>query len=294
MVCTRCLMWSGTWRRCRSTTPHAAPWRVGAPCPWVTAALLALCRPHTRSCCTSKRNTHAAAAAKAHFLFASHQHMSTRACSLTWGPGPITIHGCTCTHCAPPHPTRRVQAADPEDPWLQQEWGAALLALGGAPGSNLRDAAMHLEVAAAIFAKASQDMMGAMPQGAGSSGGEQATRKLLHLTELDGTTPLTPLSALEAAMQPLVVFRDAAEAAATGSGDVTAAQLCETLQRLCHLRLQTVALLQQQQQQGGDGGADAAMATAALSAVRQCMDDISRRPACAAQAAQLRKMVRWQ
>lgn len=195
----------------------------------------------------------------------------------------------------PPHPTRRVQAADPEDPWLQLEWGAALLALGGGPGSNLRDAAMHLEVAAAIFAKASQDMLGAAQGGSSGGGGEQASsaRKLLQLTELDGTTPLTPLSALEAAMRPLVVFRDAAEASASGGGHLTAAQLCETLQRLCHLKLQTVALLQQQQQGGGGGGGGGANAAAALSAVRQCMEDISGRPACAAQAAQLRKMVRW-
>jgi hypothetical protein len=181
-----------------------------------------------------------------------------------------------------------VQAADPEDPWLQLEWGAALLALGGDPATNLRDAAMHLEVAAAMFAKASQDLLGASSS---SSGGGEQGRKLLHLTELDGTTPLTPMRALEAAMRPLVVFRDAAEAA--GGKGVAAAQLCETLQRLCHLRLQTVALLQQQEQQGGGGVGDAAKAAAIL-AVRQCMDDIGARPACAAQAAQLRKMVRWQ
>lgn len=214
------------------------------------------------------------------------------ACRSLEGGGPMPVDD---SSPAGPVPTthqkllHKVQAADPEDPWLQLEWGAALLALGGDPASNLRDAAMHLEVAAAMFAKASQDLLGASSSGAGG-GGEQG-RKLLHLTELDGTTPLSPMRALEAAMRPLVVFRDAAQAA--GGKGVAVAQLCETLQRLCHLRLQTVALLQQQEQQGGGGVGDAAKA-AAIGAVRQCMDDIGGRPACAAQAVQLRRMVRWQ
>lgn len=180
----------------------------------------------------------------------------------------------------------RVQGADPEDPWLQYEWGVTLLALG--PSSNLKEAGTHLEVSAAIFAKAAQDML-AQQQGSSQSsqpGGSKA------LTELDGKTSLIPLTALHAATRPLTAFHEAA-AGSTDSGVV--AQLCEMLQRLCHLHLQAVMLLQQQRQPGTGGGSDEANGRAlqgATEAARQCMAAISKRPACKAHAANLRKMVR--
>lgn len=41
----------------------------------------------------------------------------------------------------------QVQKADEEDPWFQQEWGEIMLQQG-----RLREAVMHLSVAATLFA----------------------------------------------------------------------------------------------------------------------------------------------
>jgi hypothetical protein len=187
-----------------------------------------------------------------------------------------------CVRCVP----RRVQGADPEDPWLQHEWGVTLLALG--PSSNLKEAATHLEVSAAIFAKAAQDLL---VQQQGSSQSRQAGGSKA-LTELDGKTLLSPLTALHAAMRPLAAFQEAA----TDSTDrQIVPQLCEMLQRLCHLHLQAVMLLQQQRRAGAGGGSDEAEGRAqqdAADAARQCMAGISERSACKTHAANLRKMVR--
>lgn len=147
---------------------------------------------------------------------------------------------------------------------------------------------MHLEVSAAIFAKASQDILNARQGGNQGSNHPDGAKLLLHLTELDGKTPLTPLTALQAAMQPLVTFKEAA--AGSTDSDIVA-QLCEVLQRLCHTQLQAVMLLQQQRQAGGSG-ADAKVLQEATEAARQCLTDVSGRPACTAQAAKLRKTVR--
>jgi hypothetical protein len=67
------------------------------------------------------------------------------------------------------------------------------------------------------------------------------------------------------------------------------------LQRLCHLHLQAVMLLQQQRRAGAGGGSDEAEGRAqqdAADAARQCMAGISERSACKTHAANLRKMVR--
>lgn len=169
-----------------------------------------------------------------------------------------------------------MQAADPEDPWLQYEWGTTLLALG--PALTLKDAAMHMEVAAAIFAKVSQEIATAQQQGVSIPKGSQ-------LTELDGRTPLTALSALQAAMRPLVAFLEAADAASAAEQGLVE-QACDVMKRLCHLKLQVVLVRQQQQAADQQGLQDA------MKAARQCMADIEQRPGCAAQAEKLRKMVR--
>jgi len=157
-----------------------------------------------------------------------------------------------------------------------------------------------MEVAAAIFTKASQELMThaapahgrpAEQRGAGASGPKQPdSSKLLGLTQLDGKTPLTPLTALQAAVQAL----DGLQAVAGGSKDqVVVERVCEVLQQQCYIKLHTVALLQQQQKQGlGDGSQKEALQAAKV-AGRQCLAELSQQPGCAVQATNLRKMVRF-
>lgn len=193
----------------------------------------------------------------------------------------------------------RVQAADPEDPWLQAEWGATLLALG--PTAHLQEASRHLEVAAAIFTKASQELMAqtapahgrpAEQRGAGGASGphQPDSSKLLGLTQLDGKTPLTPLTALQAAVQAL----DGLQAVAGGSKDqVVVERVCDGLQQACYIKLHMVALMQQQQEQGLVDRSQKEALQAAKGAGRQCLAELSQQPGCAVQAASLRKMVRF-
>lgn len=188
----------------------------------------------------------------------------------------------------------RVQATDPEDPWLQYEWGATLLALG--PTTHIKEAAMHMEVAAAIFAKASQDLMaGGQQQGAGAASANKGSQPLmLHLTELDGQTPLTPLTALQAAMRPLATFIVAADEVRGADDGVAGKQVCDIMQRLCHLKLQVVLVRQQMQSAAAAGTAHKLEEglQGAMKAARQCMADIGQRPGCSEQAAKLHQMVR--
>lgn len=206
------------------------------------------------------------------------------------------LHTCSPSPC-PTH-ARRVQAADPEDPWLQYEWGATLLALGGPSTSTtqLKEASVHLDVAAAIFAKASQDMQLAGGRGQGNSASSGSTKggpRLLHLTQLDGKTPLSPLAALQAALRPLELLRGAW---ARGGGAV---QSCDVLQRLCHLKLM---LLQYLQQQAMAASASASVSVSedgrdrllqdATAAGQACMSELNGLPKCQRQAETLRSMVR--
>jgi hypothetical protein len=69
-----------------------------------------------------------------------------------------------------PTPLPRFQSADPEDPWLQWEWGATLLALDRGAGARTREAGLHFEVAAAIFGRHHAHLSKA-EAGDGSSGG---------------------------------------------------------------------------------------------------------------------------
>ncbi|KAF8071070.1 Tmtc4 [Scenedesmus sp. PABB004] len=180
----------------------------------------------------------------------------------------------------PPHLKllHRVQSADPEDPWLQLEWGESLIAHSG--GAGLRDAAMHLEVASAMFMRAHQQL---------SAGGG------VGVTALDGAA-LTPESALEAAAQPLESFRAAVRAGGAPPSGPGAAGYCELLKRLCHLRLQQVVLAQQAQaaEQQGDAGAAQHTAMAALNAkadARRCLLELTERRGCEAAAEEIRRLV---
>jgi hypothetical protein len=107
----------------------------------------------------------------------------------------------------------RVQSVDPEDPWLQWEWAETLLALN--PG-NLKEATTHFQVSAALFMQISSKLA------AGHPGGKM-------YSQLDGLTPLTAASASEAAVLPLMSLKNV-----TDSAEVR----CETLQRICHIKLQ--------------------------------------------------------
>lgn len=187
----------------------------------------------------------------------------------------------------------RVQAADPEDPWLHYEWGMTLLALGRE--GSMKEASMHMEVSAALFTQASQDLQEAEEPGSSKhpSAGQPGAKKLLHYTELDSKTLLTPLTALQAAMRPLEAFQEAA-VAETEPAVITRA--CELLQRLCFAKLQAATLLDQQHQRGAAGGASTGQYQVTLSAVREvamaaqrCLQELGRRPGCAKHAEQLRK-----
>jgi hypothetical protein len=67
---------------------------------------------------------------------------------------------------------RRFQSADPEDPWLQWEWGATLLALDRGAGARTREASLHFEVAAAIFGRHTAHLAKAGAGGGDAEGGE--------------------------------------------------------------------------------------------------------------------------
>jgi hypothetical protein len=168
-----------------------------------------------------------------------------------------------------------VQSADAEDPWLQHEWGATLLAVSGVARAS--EAAVHLEVAAALFGRLAQHL--ALPGGAGAAADDQALlARLARVTALDGESPLTALAAVGAAIGSLEV---AVNATGSPAADVTSATHCEALARLCHLRVQQVGLLQQ----AGESG------SAEQHAPRACMSRLARQPACRRQAAALRRAV---
>ena len=109
---------------------------------------------------------------------------------------------------------RRVQSVDPEDPWLQWEWAETLLALNPA---NLKESSTHFQVSAALFMQISSKLAAGQPLGT------------QLYSQLDGVTPLTAASASEAAVLPLMSLKNA-----TDEADVR----CETLQRICHIKLQ--------------------------------------------------------
>jgi hypothetical protein len=97
-------------------------------------------------------------------------------------------------------------------------------------------------------------------------------------------------------MRPLAAFREAAgEVGAVDDGAV-GQQVCDIMQRLCHLKLQVVLVHQQLQMAGAAGQGRASISEeglqGAMKAARQCMADIDQRPACSEQAAKLRQMVR--
>lgn len=186
----------------------------------------------------------------------------------------------------------RIQASDPEDPWLHYEWGMTLLALG--PNTQLKEASMHLEVSSALFTQASQDLLEAeQPASKRPTSGQPSGKRLLHLTQLDSKTLLTSLTALQAAMQPLTAFQDAA---ATNTEPAVVARACELLQRLCHVRLQAATLLDHQHQRSVAGGASSedaqvdvgALQEAALAA-QGCLQELNRRPGCAQHARHMRE-----
>ncbi|WIA32001.1 hypothetical protein OEZ86_002854 [Tetradesmus obliquus] len=214
----------------------------------------------------------------------------------------------------------RFQSADPEDPWLQLEWGATLLALGGL--ASLRDAAMHLEVSSAIFNHIVQELQpdsGAANQAARSQSQQQKrqsarSKQLAGYTALDGKTKLTPIRALEAAMLPLEQFKAAAVNATSQDGR---GLYCEMLKRLCHLRLQMVVLVQQLQHSASNGAADGSSGAngggsgsssggvtaglrqassmkallAAKAAGRRCLVELSERRGCEQQAEEIRRLI---
>ncbi|WIA11866.1 hypothetical protein OEZ85_011952 [Tetradesmus obliquus] len=214
----------------------------------------------------------------------------------------------------------RFQSADPEDPWLQLEWGATLLALGGL--ASLRDAAMHLEVSSAIFNHIVQELQpdsGAANQVARSQRQQQKrqsarSKQLAGYTALDGKTKLTPIRALEAAMLPLEQFKAAAVNATSQDGR---GLYCEMLKRLCHLRLQMVVLVQQLQHSASNGAADGSSGAngggsgsssggvtaglrqassikallAAKAAGRRCLVELSERRGCEQQAEEIRRLI---
>eukprot|EP00879_Flechtneria_rotunda_P010231 GHRR01010697.1.p1 GENE.GHRR01010697.1~~GHRR01010697.1.p1 ORF type:complete len:543 (+),score=175.66 GHRR01010697.1:144-1631(+) len=187
----------------------------------------------------------------------------------------------------------RVQSADPEDPWLQLEWGQTLIALG--PETNLANAAMHLEVASAIFSRLQHQLQPG--HGAESSAHVSISKDVnTGITELDGKTRLTPTTALEAAMMSLEVF---VTRAANNSQPSFHAGACETLKRLCHLRLQMLAITQQAVSASKvDAAAGVASHSKSLKAALNakkaaltCLAELSGRPGCEPQALDVRQLM---
>lgn len=190
----------------------------------------------------------------------------------------------------------RVQSADPEDPWLQLEWGETLFAVGGP--AALKEAAMHMEVAAAIFTKVLQQLQESPLKDAKTA--TSIEKKLSQVTALNGQR-LTPEAALEAANLPLERFKKAAAADTGGQG-----AYCEVFKRLCYLRLQIVVVLQK-----GSGSAQALRQSAdedssngrrstssaklllhAETGVRRCLLELSELRGCEQHATELRQTVR--
>lgn len=197
----------------------------------------------------------------------------------------LVASGCTCF---------RVQSADPEDPWLQLEWGQTLIALGA--NNALKEAAMHMEVASALFARNMQRL-----QEVDASAADAAVlTKLGQVTALDGSA-LTPEALLEAAIMSLERFK---QAAATADSVEARGAYCEILKRLCHLRLQMVVLVQQsstaegghsRQEKGVTAGLRGVSATKlvlnAKAAGRRCLTELSEQRGCEKQAEEMRRMV---
>eukprot|EP00775_Hariotina_reticulata_P006105 gene6105-6343_t len=207
----------------------------------------------------------------------------------------------------------RFQSSDPEDPWLQLEWGRTLIALR--PQHNLREAARHFEVSSAIFSHLQQQLLLEQQQSAssevstmgGSSKTKQAIKKrpglssLTGLTTLDGSTKLDPDSAFKAAMLPLEYFR----AAAVDISDPEIRTVyCELLKRLCSLKLQMVAQVQQAGPKaegaggggsGAGGGSESSMHVKVLlsakAAARRCLTDLSEGQGCKQQAEDIMRMI---
>ena len=209
----------------------------------------------------------------------------------------------------------RFQSLDPDDPWLQWEWGAALLASGGA--RRAREAALHFRVAAAVFARHHERLARAAAGGGADSGGDDdsgggggALSSAAALEDLAGAR----LGARAALGLAAAVARDfvdllpaaapaAAAAAATtaegvsgdgsgsgsggaGGGDDLERLRCEGMLQECHLQLRRVLALQQGE---GEGQGDA-VAEAKRDA-RRCIQRIRSEAACAAEAAELGKLL---
>lgn len=203
----------------------------------------------------------------------------------------MAFFGVCCVCC-------RVQSADPEDPWLQLEWGQTLIALGG--DAALSEAAMHMEVASAIFTKIMQQLQDVGMAGAQAVANKALLGKLGQITALNGSA-LTSEAALEAAILSLERFMVATSSA--NSVEVQEAY-CELLKKLCHLRLQMVVLVQQSTAAAGgrqleDNGAAAGLREAsatklvlnAKAAGRRCLLELSEQRGCEKQAVEMRHMV---
>jgi hypothetical protein len=206
---------------------------------------------------------------------------------------------------------RRFQSLDPEDPWLQWEWGEALLATDRA-GRRMQEAAVHLEVAAAILSRLheriadAEDGPAASPgalepvggaddggaEGGGAGGGKQQRLSAAGRAEgLDGRK-LDAVEALGAAagpLQRLVEVLTAMEAAGGRGWEGGPAALrhvrCEALLRLCHLRLRRALYPRRR----GEAPGRAAVLDARAEG-RRCVEGM-RGGGCGAQASQLAKLI---
>lgn len=180
---------------------------------------------------------------------------------------------------------------------MQLEWGQTLIALGG--DTSLKEAAMHMEVASAIFTRLMQQLQDTGAPSTARPVGAAMDRKLALVTTLDGA-PLTPESALDAAIMSLETFR-AVAASANGSNVQTS--YCDVLKRLCHLRLQMVVLVQQQTASAGPQGDGKGVTTGlreasstklvlnAKAAGRRCLVELSEQRGCEKQADEMRRLV---
>jgi len=210
----------------------------------------------------------------------------------------------------------RFQSANPEDAWLQLEWGRTLVALR--PHDGLMEAARHFEVSSALFRHIQQELLQEQQQQTSSSDvsskdssskSRQTSKKgrglsgFKGLTTLDGSTPLDPESAFKAALLPLEYFK---MVAADSSDPGVRVAYCELLMRMCSLKLQTVVQVQQATSKGegavGEagggsvavGGSDSSASVKALlsakAAARRCLTDLEGQ-GCKQQAEVIMRMV---
>jgi len=128
----------------------------------------------------------------------------------------------TTTPAITPAPTTpRFQSLDPDDPWLQWEWGKTLLALDRTHQRS-QEAALHFEVAAAIFSRHHAQVAGGSAHGESRGGGgegQQTEQGSMGGADSSRSGSSGTLSAVGGRLEDMRGGRLGAEAALTAATD---------------------------------------------------------------------------